>query len=341
MGSKRGIAVAGNMIVDKLYPIAGLPKAGELTTITEGISSASGGAVCNVVVDLAKLDPELPLTALGRVGDDEEGRFILDGLRSHANIDCSHVRTSGKTSFTIVMADEVTKQRTFFQYRGANAEFCQEDIDFAALNADLLHIGYILLLDRLDSEDSEYGTKMARLLCAAQRHGLRTSIDVVSESGNRFQRLVPPALKYADYCIINELEAQATTGVMLRTDTGKLRTENILDALKKLKAMGVSRWAVIHSPEGGYGLDENGEFVSEPSLRLRKDEIAGSVGAGDAFCAGVLYAAWNGKTIADAIRLGNSAAACSLTAVGATDGVRSVDDVLAFARARGGSSPDA
>ena len=62
---KNGIAVAGNMIVDVLYPIIGHPKPGELTTITEGISRSSGGALCNVIVDLAKLDPALPLTALG------------------------------------------------------------------------------------------------------------------------------------------------------------------------------------------------------------------------------------------------------------------------------------
>ena len=31
---KKGIAVAGNMIVDMLYPIDGFPKPGELTTIT-------------------------------------------------------------------------------------------------------------------------------------------------------------------------------------------------------------------------------------------------------------------------------------------------------------------
>ena len=76
---KKGIAVAGNMIVDVLYPIVGHPKPGELTTITDGISRSSGGALCNVIVDLAKLDPDLPLTALGRIGTDVEGGGTTGG----------------------------------------------------------------------------------------------------------------------------------------------------------------------------------------------------------------------------------------------------------------------
>ena len=36
------------------------------------------------------------------------------------------------------MADELTKQRSFFQQRGANAEFCEADIPWESLNADIL-----------------------------------------------------------------------------------------------------------------------------------------------------------------------------------------------------------
>ncbi len=89
---KQGIAVAGNMIVDVLYPILGIPKPGELTTITEGISRSSGGALCNVIVDLAKLNPNLPLTAIGRLGTDGEGDYVLEKLNAYSNIDTSNVR---------------------------------------------------------------------------------------------------------------------------------------------------------------------------------------------------------------------------------------------------------
>ena len=196
------------------------------------------------------------------------------------------------------------------------------------LDVDMLHIGYILLLDTLDEEDSEYGTKMAKLLHNAQAHGIKTSIDVVSEAGERFKKLVCPAMRYTDYCIINEVEAQATTGVELRTEDGKLLKENMPAALKKMKEMGVSTWAVIHCPEIGCGLDENDDLVEVPSLKLPAGWIAGTVGAGDAFCSGVLYGAWKGMDLKSAIELGTASAACSLSQPGATEGMRTAQEAM-------------
>lgn len=326
--SKKGIAVAGNMIVDMLYPISNFPKPGELVTVTGNLSRSTGGCLCNDIVDLAKLDPALPLVALGRVGDDAEGKYIMDKLCVYPNIDLQYVKAEGTTSYTLVLADDTTKQRTFYQCRGANAAFCQEDIPWDALNADILHIGYILLLDTLDEEDSEYGTKMARLLKQAQDRGIKTSIDVVSEAGDRFRRLVSPAMRYTDYCVINEVEAGATTGIQLRGENGELIRENFPAALKAMKDLGVSTWAVIHCPELGCGLDENNNLVEVPSLKLPEGWIAGTVGAGDAFCSGVLYGAWKGMDLKSAIELGTASAACSLSQPGATEGMRSVEEVM-------------
>ena len=324
---KKGISVAGNLIVDITYPIERWPSQSELTTITEGITQSIGGAVCNVITDLAKLDQELPLKALGVIGDDAEGHYILQQLGLHSNIDVSLLKHQGKTSFTAVMSDNTSKARTFFQYRGANAMFDESCIDWDKLDSEILHIGYILLLDALDQSDDEYGTKMARLLASAKAHGIRTSIDVVTEAGDRFQTLVVPALRYTDYCVINELEAQQVTGVLLRQEDGTLHPENMPRALQMMKDLGVSTWAVIHCPEGGYGMDEAGVYAALDSLHLPKGYIKGSVGAGDAFCSGVLYGAWKQWSMKDSIRLGICAAAASLSEVGATEGMRSAAEV--------------
>lgn len=325
---RKGICVAGNMIVDILYPIERWPRQSELTTITEGISRSTGGAVCNVIVDLARLDPRLPLKALGVIGSDPEGDFIIDSLQRFNNIDLSGVRRGGSTSFTAVMSNNENKQRTFFQYRGANARFCEDDIDWDSIDSEILHIGYLLLLDELDKPDPEFGTKMARLLAHAQQRGIKTSIDVVSEASDRFTRLVSPAMKYTDYCIINELEAQQTTGILLRDNEDMLHPENMRAALNQMFALGVSTWAVIHCPEGGFGLDQNGTYVEEPSIPLPPDYVQGKVGAGDAFCAGVLLAAQQKQTLAEGIKLATATAVVSLREVSATDGVRSVQETV-------------
>jgi sugar/nucleoside kinase (ribokinase family) len=325
---KKGICCAGNMIVDITYPIETWPKQNELTHITEGITNSTGGSVCNTITDLARLDPTLHLVASGFAGHDAEGDFILQELGKYPNIDLDMVKRDGRTSFTAVMSNNQTKERTFFQYAGANAYYSEEHIDWDQMDVNIFHIGYILLLPALDAEDSEYGTRMARLLHRAQVQGLKTSIDMVSESGDRFARLVTPALKYADYCIINELEAQQTTGVLLRDEIGTLHVENMEKALRKLKELGVSTWAVIHCPEIGCGIDEKGQYYEAPSLKLPKGYIKGTVGAGDAFCAGILYAAEKNMSMPEALKLAACAAAASLSEVSASDGVKAAQDVL-------------
>ena len=303
---RAGICVAGNMIVDITYPVEGWPKQGELVHIHDGILRSTGGAVCNVAVDLKKLDGGVPVYAMGRIGDDAEGDLIEKTLGEHG-VDCGNVIREGISAFCNVMADVKNKQRTFFTYMGANARFTEEDIDWSKVSAKIFHIGYILLLDALDQEDAEYGS--------------------------RFRRLVPPALRYADYCVINEYEAEQTTGIRLRDEAGALIRENIPQALRAMKAMGVSTWAVIHCPEGGYGLDEAGQYVQRGSLILPPEkvtgsvgDIKGSVGAGDAFCAGVLLGAEKGWTLERSIDLGIAAAASSLFDPSATAGVCSAEE---------------
>lgn len=226
--------------------------------------------------------------------------------------------------------DSASKQRSFFAYWGANEVFCEDDIDWDKFDAKIFHIGYILSLNALDEPDNQYGTKMARLLAHAKEHGLETSVDVVSEMSDRFQKIVPPSLKYTDYCIINEIEAQCTTGISLR-ENGELQRQNMKKALEKMNEMGVAKWAVIHCPECGFGLDcRTGEYVEVPSLKLPKGFIKNTTGAGDAYCAGVLYGAHEDRSLEDSMKLATASAAFSLSDNGAADGLKPEAEVIKF-----------
>lgn len=328
----KGICVGGNIILDIIYPIESYPKMGELTTILNGIQRCPGGAVCNVAMDLARLDEKLPLIALGIIGDDEEGKIVVDEMKRYPNIDLSYIGRNPdlKTSFTAVMHDVSNHQRTFFQHRGANAKFDETCFPWEKIHPKILHMGYILLLDGLDKTDEKYGTKMAKLLYQAQVKGIKTSIDIVSEASDRFEKIVAPALKYTDYCIINEIEAQKTTGILLRDEHQNFIHDAIPHVLERLIKMGVSEWAIIHAPEGGYGLSKGGIYEEVPSLKLPSGYIKGTVGAGDAFCAGVLYGAYQENSLKDALVLGAASAACSLASESATEGVKKVSETMAF-----------
>ena len=333
---RRGICALGNLIVDLLYQAERYPHRGELTQIKGQRGMAVGGLACNVPLSLAMLDSGLPIMVCGVLGEDAEGDFIRGRFRAHPNIDTSRILSGEETAYTLVINDRESRERTFFTSCGSGSHLDDESIDLDQLPARQLHAGYILLNEGLDREDDEYGTRMAHLLHKAQLAGIRTSVDVVTERGDRHARLVPPALKYADDVIINELEAQQITGLTLRGPDGGLAEENLPGALEALKKFGVARWAVVHSPEGAWGLDEAGRFHSLPSLCLPSGYIKGTTGAGDAFAAGVLHAAHEGGGLVDALRLGTAAAARSLGEEDSYSGILPLDETLAFYHRLGG-----
>ncbi|MBQ9084541.1 MAG: helix-turn-helix domain-containing protein [Clostridia bacterium] len=321
MLNKKGIAVAGNIITDVVKSISEYPEMGKLVNISE-VSMAVGGCAPNVAISLAKIDPHLSVSVHGRVGSDENGRFVISTLRQNGvNVDGVIYSDRAPTSFTDVMSIP-GGERTFFHGRGANVEFSPDDIKVKALNCDILHIGYVMLLDLFDREDNEYGTAMARFLASVQAQGIRTSLDTVTTSGREFAEKMLPVLKYCDYLIVNELEICDLFGIKARGDDGRISRKNICEAMMRAREAGVSHYVIVHAKEVGFLLNvKTGELTVLPSLRIPREMIKGSVGAGDSFCAGALYAIHNGYTDRRILELASAAAASNLFAANSIDGV--------------------
>ena len=199
------------------------------------------------------------------------------------------------------------------------------------MNSRILHIGYILLLDSFDAEEEEYGTVMARFLHDVQERGIQTSIDVVSDSSGEFARKVTPALKYCDYAIMNEIEGCAVSGLAPRDRSGKLIVENIRKTLEQFLEIGVRRRAVIHCPEAGFCMDSETGFCMVPSYQLPEGYIKGSVGAGDAFCAGCLHEIYLGSTAEEMLEYAAAAAAANLSRADAVSGMREAGELRKMA----------
>ncbi len=321
----RGIAVAGTLIADTFYKIDTYPDPGNLTNIRDIVSYIGGTG--NMLLDLAKLDASLPLKVSGLIGDDTQGQMMKRELAKYPNIDTANLTVEGYSSVTHVMNAQDTKQRTFFYQGGASDVYDESYIDWEALDADIFHLEYLLLMDKVDAPDEEYGTHGARILHDARERGMKTSIDIVSEQSDRAPGIVSAALKFTDYCAINEVEAEAATGVKL-TGKDEMDDEKVKEALRKLQEKGVTTWAVIHCPSCGYGYDcRKEEFVKVPSLKLPEGYIKGTNGAGDAYCSGILYGAYRDMTLKDAMILGTACAACSLSEVNGTDGMRPLAEV--------------
>lgn len=327
--TRNGIISAGNWLVDFLKIIEVYPSPGNLVTI-ESVEKGLGGCAHNVLVDLARMRPGFPLYAGGCVGNDENGKYILSQVKEHG-IDDTYMRTIDgvPTSYTDAMVERSGgRTRTFFHCRGANACLGLDQIEAMVTSAKIFHLGYLLLLDSLDRPDPEYGVVGARALKSLREMGYRTSVDLVSEQSDRFNKVVLPCLPYVDYLIINEIEASKCSGLTIRKDDGTLDWENLKESARILIGKGVRGQVSLHMPEGGFTRLANGEEYFAASKKVTPEQIVSCVGAGDAFCAGMLYAVHQGFEPKRALDFANMSARFNLFDATSTGGAPAVEEIM-------------
>ncbi|MBQ1258315.1 MAG: carbohydrate kinase family protein [Clostridia bacterium] len=93
-------------MVDTIKKIDAYPDMGMLANV-QSIEKAVGGCVPNTLINLARMETGIPLTAIGRMGDDEGGKFILDQLNaSGADTEHIHIIPGGITGFSDIEVED-------------------------------------------------------------------------------------------------------------------------------------------------------------------------------------------------------------------------------------------
>ncbi len=110
MSARRGVLSAGTFCVDFNKSIARWPEQDTANEILE-IDRQGGGSGFNMAIDLKRLDPAFPVEAMGVVGDDDLGRFLIGECDAHGverdrllalaggatmSVDAFNVRDSGR-----------------------------------------------------------------------------------------------------------------------------------------------------------------------------------------------------------------------------------------------------
>ena len=302
------VVCLGILVADAIArPVDELPERGTLGLVDE-IALRGGGCALNTSSALVKLG--LEAAAMGKVGEDALGDFVLALLRERG-VDSSGVLrdADAATSATVVLVGG-DGERTFLHLPGANGELRAEELDRDLLfSGRALHVAGSLVMPALDGEPT------AELLREARGRGLLTSLDTVFDATGRWARVLP-SLPHLDLFVPGLAEARALTG---EDDPPRVAAW--------LRARGVREVALTRGADGCYAAGEGFEgFVDPVPVRA----IDGT-GAGDAFAAGLLYGKLAGWSFERSARFANAVGALSTTAVGATEGVRGVEETLALA----------
>jgi sugar/nucleoside kinase (ribokinase family) len=228
------------------------------------------------------------------------------------------------TSHTHVMAVP-GDSRTFFYHPGASDLLDEVDlpVEHAAMaGAGIFYLGYPNLLGRLDALGPGGGTGAARVLARARAAGMLTCVDLVSKAGPDFAAVVRALLPETDYLFCNEVEAALATGIAIAGPGDRV---GLMQAGEALRAQGVRRAVLVHSPEVGMWIgDETLALTPEPP-----QAIVNPLGAGDAFCAGVIWGIHEGWPPEASLRLGHRAAGACLAGETATGTIPRLEVLLA------------
>jgi len=329
MTPRTGIICAGNWIVDVVHEIDQWPRESGLVRIRSQSVDIGGGAA-NVIAALTKLDTGLQLWPMGAVGQDDYGRLVLGRCDAMGlNTSAIKIDPTTQTAHTHVMSVP-GQSRTFFYQGGANDKLCEGDFKGMLLgkcSARIFYLGYLMLLGALDCMDDNGETGATRVLAKARAAGMLTCVDLVSIAHPEFPVSVQSALPQIDCLILNEIEAAYATGHALSPEGDIPSEEALKGRARQLVERGVRQAVILHTPQNSLWVGADGSECSVRTVPLPSAAIVSPLGAGDAFCAGLLYAIHEGWTAHKCLALANATARASLCGTTASEAIPSLEEL--------------
>jgi len=328
--ARSGILCGGSWCVDRNKLVDHWPEQETIAVILSE-ERQGGGNGANASVDLKRLGAPFPVEAVGLVGDDADGRFLLE-LCAANGIDARQMRVVADvaTAYTEVMTVKATGKRTFFYRAGSHDRIAPEHFDFSATDAAILHLGLPGTHAAMDAPQDGEPSGWPIVLRKARAAGLKTNLELCPIPLDRIALLGRPCLPLLDYLIVNDAEVGALAGVPTVAE-GRVDIAACREAIRAVMARSAAELVVLHFPGGALALPRDGQLVEKPSVRVPHEAVKGSNGAGDAFAAGMLLGIHEAWPLDRCLALAHATAAASLRSVTTNGSVENWRDCLALA----------
>lgn len=276
-----------------------------------------GGSSANMAVGLSRLGARAGMVSC--LGDDSLSRFLIDFLQAE-KVETSHVKTAPGFLPSLCLT-EVSPPDRFPQvfYRrdpvDTMLDVTDDDLDYVASGTMFVTNGTTLCGS--PSRESAY-----RALERAKNAGCRVVLDVDyrsmswrrPEEAGLAARL---ALPFVDVLIGNQLELKLVANV-----------DDLDEATGKLQAAGVPM-LVSKLGELGTRVLTGGDSVYLPPYSV---DVCTTIGAGDGFAGGFLYALLKGLPVAECLHYGNAAAAIVVSRLSCSEAMPVLAEVEAMIR---------
>lgn len=304
------ITVIGNAIVDVIAAPIDKNIFEQESSSADTIKSSFGGDALNESVILSRFGKNVEL--ITKLGKDDSGERVLDFL-SKNHIDSSKVVIDAdvETSINIVLVDRMGERYFITNPKSSQRSLGKRDILCCiASSGQIVSLASMFispLLDVAAMEDIFFSVK--------QYPGKILSVDMVRNKDGIQLRDLERVLPYIDFIMPNSEEIASLTG---SSDLYKNACA-LVDAGCK--------YAVVKCGKEGCLIKSRDMECYIPAYPTER--CVDTTGAGDCFAAGFLWALSENWSVPDCGCFASATASCAIEEIGATEGVRSLDEVLA------------
>ena len=254
-------------------------------TSNPGIVRVShGGVARNIAHYIGLLN--MPVTLLTVVGDDDEGRKIIEKLRN-ANVDTREIIQSKKdpTGKYIAILDE----KGDMQVAVSNTAIMKRVTPrYLIAKAGIIkNTKYVVIDTNLTTQAIHYIANLCN------RENIPLVVDPVSVVKSRKILGILPEI---DYLLPNVNELSALTGIVIETALDRQK------AILQLMDKGVKNIVLTNNLQRA--LVFNQEFLKGELINIRRRKVVDSTGAGDALLVGMMYGLYYDYPLIKSVHIG-------------------------------------
>jgi sugar/nucleoside kinase (ribokinase family) len=274
------------------------------------MSLGSSTAICTV--GLSRLG--LATAMVAKVGKDAYGAFCIKALEREGVVTSAILLSATETTGVTVSFTYAT-DRLLVTYPGTMVSLSASDVpDDLLSKARHLHVSSFFLQKALRAG-------CADLFAKAKAFGLTTSLDTGWDPletwlSDDLARVLP----YLDVFLPNQQEALALS-----------EEETVAPAAQSFLEHGIHTVVVKRGNEGAYLMRRDGLTLEHPGYPI---SVVDTTGAGDSFNAGFLYGFLKRLPFETCLKLANACGALAATAVGGTEGFKTLVEVHQFLASR-------
>lgn len=288
----------GASSVDYVYRLPSAPQfhgpASKMRLVGHAVTC--GGQVATAMATCRAFD--LRAAYAGAVGDDEDGRRLVDALAARGVDVTLTVCRRGGSQFAAILIDHSSGERVVLWDRPASLLIADEDLPVAALRA-----ARAVLVDDVDPRASLAAARIARA----------AGVPVVTDL-DHLTPLTEDLIRTASHPVLSEHLPEALTG-----------ERDMERALRRMRAWNAGLLTVTVGERGAVALDGD-RFVPVGGFGVSAVDTTGS---GDVFRGAFITGLLQGLPVAEVLRFANAAAAVSCTRSGALDSVPTRAEVQA------------